>query len=431
MAAVIGALGRLAAETDPNLWLGVGLSAMLPTLVRLDGAGEAIGNAIVWEDSRAEAAAGELVQSESRATAYRNTGQLLDGRYLVPMARRLRSVGQTPDSPVDQIVGAKDYIFGRLTGEILTDPSTAAGSGVYNLHTGHYASGDWERLPEVAAATTIRPLAPGVARLLGVPAGLPVALGAADSVLGAEALGARVGRDIAIISGTSTVVLGLRERLTFDPRERALVTPLALGGYAFEMDLVATGSAFQWLARLTGAGSPEELLAEAAEVDPRSAPSVLPFLGPGEQGALWDPALRGGFTGLTLGTTRAQLMRGLTTGILLELRRCVSVLAETPDARILVAGSSLAAEFLLQDLSDATGLPVLADRSEADHSALGAVDVLLEGIGVAAARESRKFDAFTPNPEAANLWADLARRHEHAIVQERERVSNHGESDAA
>ncbi|MCW2289914.1 xylulokinase [Leucobacter luti] len=433
MAAVVGALGRLAAATRAADWVGIALSAMLPTMVRLDASGEPIGNAIVWEDNRAEPEARHLREHYPEATAYARTGQLMDGRYLVPMSARLARLDPASAERVARIVGAKDYVFAQLTGELLTDPSTAAGSGVYDLARGEYATGAWGALPTVAAATTLRGLHPGVARLVGTAPGIPVALGAADSVLGAEALGARPGHDIAIISGTSTVVLGLRETLALEPKNRALVTPLARGGYGFEMDLVATGSAFQWLAQLTGAASPAVLLEEAAPISLIEAPETLPFVGPGEQGALWDSALRGAFLGLTLGTTRGALMRGLITGVILELRRCVAVLAESPDARILVAGSSLSSELMLQDLADATGLQVAADRSDADHSALGAVGVLLDGLALPALPPITTFERFDPRPDRAVMWAELAARQETAIARERERVAgeNAGERETS
>ena len=422
MAAVVAALGELAAATPATSWVGIGLSAMLPTLVRTDHAGEPVGPAIVWEDHRAEEEAQRLHVDQAAAVAYERTGQLLDGRYLVPMHLRLAERAGADAPEVARILGAKDYLFGQLTGEVLTDPSTAAGSGVFDLTTGTYATGPWPELPAVAPATTVRGLDAGLARIVGAPAGLPVALGAADSVLGAEALGARPGRDIAVIAGTSTVVLGVRDRLAFDADRRALVTPLAQGGYGLEMDLVATGSAFQWLATLTGAGDPAILIAESAEIDPLTAPQTLPFLGPGEQGALWDPELRGGFSGLTLATTRGALMRGLANGVVLELARCVRVLAEAGDGRILVAGSSLAAPVLLQDLADACEIEVHADPSDADHSALGAVDVLLAALGTPAVRPGPDFERFLPRPSARATWAALAAQHEEAIARERERI---------
>ncbi len=427
MAAVVGALGELAQSTSAQEWIGIGLSAMLPTLVCLDDAGEPVGPAVVWEDIRAEADACELAESHPEAAAYARTGQHLDARYLVPMYRRI--VRRDPEAArrISRIAGAKDYVFARLTGHLLTDPSTAVGSGVSAVADGAHASGDWPELPEVRPATETRGLVEGVARLVGAPSGIPVALGAADSVLGAVALGARPGRDVAIISGTSTVILGTRTGPEADPGGRSLVTPLADGGFGWEMDLVATGSAFAWLAGLTGASSVEALLAEAGSVHPAEAPEVLPYLGPGEQGALWEPGLFGGFAGLTLGSTRGQLMRGLLTGIVLEARRCIAVIDPPADGRLLVAGSSARSPVLLQDLADACGRAVEADLIETDHSALGAADLVASTCGFdPASRGHGDLRRFEPRPERGELWRGLAARQERAILRERERVAGAG-----
>lgn len=443
-AAALGALARLATTTDSARWAGIGLSAMLPTLVCLDANGEAIGRAIVWEDTRAEPQAEALRSRFADAVAYERTGQVLDGRYLVPMFMRIAEHDPAAAARTVRIVGAKDYLFARLTGELLTDPSTAAGSGVYDLRSGEYAAGPWPAAPPIAPSNTIRALDDGVARLIGAPAGLPVALGAADSVLAASILPVRSGTDVAIVSGTSTVVLGPRETPEVDPGRRALVTPFAGGseghGFGLEMDLVATGSAFQWLAALTGAPSPGELMREAGEVDPLAAPGALPYLGPGEQGALWEPGLHGGFERLTLGTTRGELMRGLLTGVVLELRRCVRVLApcgpvgvERPEGatgRIVVAGTSLASPVVLQDLADACGVEVLADLNGADHSALGAVSVLLDGLAADPLSVTLDLRVFTPDPDRSTTWRTLAERHEAALDRERARLAAPAEREA-
>ena len=58
---------------------------------------------------------------------------------------------------------------------------------------------------------------------------------------------------MAYIAGTSTVILGIADRLVLDPDHRFLVTPLAVPGcWGLEMDLLATGSAITWLAGLLG-----------------------------------------------------------------------------------------------------------------------------------------------------------------------------------
>jgi xylulokinase len=316
-------------------WRAVGLSAMLPTLVLTDGAGaaatpggigapssrgslEPLGPAITWEDGRAEAEGSAFREGFGGDALYRRTGQWVDGRYLVPMALRLAAREPERVGAARYLLGAKDYLFGVLTGEALTDPSTATGTGCYDL-----AAGAWlaeavppglPRLPEIAPSTTVRPLRQAAARVLGLTPGTPVVLGAADSVLGALGLGLTTPRQVAYIAGTSTVILALSGTLELDAGHRYLVTPMASpGSWGLEMDLLATGSAHAWLAGLLAGGDQTELARLADEADPETAPLFLPYLLPGEQGARWDPDLAGALSGLHLGHGPGDLAGGCAT----------------------------------------------------------------------------------------------------------------------
>ena len=231
-------------------------------------------------------------------------------------------------------------------------------------------------LPPVLPSTASRPLRPELAARLGCGP-IPVGLGAADSVLGALGLGVRDPGQVAYVAGTSNVIMGVSGELVLDPRHRFLVTPLAEPGrWGLEMDLLATGSAVTWLAGLLGGElDAAGLVALAAGLDPALAPVVLPYLSPGEQGALWDPRLHGAVVGLHLGHGRQHLARGLVNGIVLESRRCLAVLDETGGfgRTLAVAGGSAADQRFRADLADASRRLVSMPRDDAtDYSARGA-----------------------------------------------------------
>ena len=107
------------------------------------------------------------------------------------------------------MLGAKDWLFWRLTGDYATDPSTASGFGCYGLASGAWlddvvaggrpsGAGVWPiadeaRAPVPAALTTSplrhdRPLSRGRAGSACLTV-FPVCLGGADSVLGCLGLG--------------------------------------------------------------------------------------------------------------------------------------------------------------------------------------------------------------------------------------------------
>jgi len=312
-----------------------------------------------------------------------------------------------------------------LTGEALTDPSTATGTGCYDL-----AAGAWlaeavppglPRLPEIAPSTTVRPLRQAAARVLGLTPGTPVVLGAADSVLGALGLGLTTPGQVAYIAGTSTVILALSGPLELDPGHRYLVTPMASpGSWGLEMDLLATGSAHAWLAGLLAGGDQTELARLADEADPETAPLFLPYLLPGEQGARWDPDLAGALSGLHLGHGPGDLARGLRNGIVAESRHCLAVLESAAGrGEILMAGGGALAPSLASDLADATGRAVHPPSpSLTDSSAIGAAVVAAAGAAgqVVAVRPGEGRTGLAPDRSRSAWWQAQAKRHETAVA---------------
>jgi xylulokinase len=447
--AVEQVLAQLGDVIPVQRWRAIGLSGMIPTLVTLGPTGQPNGPAITWQDGRADDLGDEFRERCGADELYRLTGQWVDGRYLLPMFGRIAQADPARAAATTAIASAKDYLFTWLTGELATDPSTAAGYGCYELETGRWsaaalataalaASGvsgvsadaaarrggaagfGSASLPAVWPSVTSRPMRAEAAAMLGCPH-IPVVLGAADSVLGALGLGVREPGQVAYIAGTSSVILGITDRLVFDPAHRFLVTPLAEPGlWGVEMDLLATGSAITWLADLLGGDlTPAGLVELAARTDPAQAPVLLPYLNPGEQGALWDPLLRGAVVGLDLSHGRGHLARALINGIVLESRRCLAVLDETCGSghAVEVAGASAANPSFRADLADATRRRVSMPRDDdTDHSARGAA--LIAAVAMGDGWPDGAFPAAgvaaEPDDARAKLWDELWAAHESA-----------------
>lgn len=408
------ALSEVARTVSPDRWRGVGLSAMLPTLVELDEAGAPVGSAITWEDARAEPDAEVLLTRFGDVALYRITGQRFDGRYLGPMHARLQRLGRAGAV----VSGAKDVLFAELTGELLTDPSTAAGSAVFDIERGEWdpdlvAAVGIPALPEVFNAATTRPMRARWRERWGLPADFPVILGGADSVLGALGVGAERHGDVAVIAGSSAIVLGISELPARDPYLRYLVTPLAGPGWGLEMDLLAMGSAFEAVARMLGMAGPAELLEAAAEISAGEAPVFLPYLTPGEQAALWDPSLTGVVHGLRLDMDRRHLSRALLTGVIVELSRCIKILESTTGVAgpVLLGGGSAVSPILWQDLADATGRDVLVEPDMSDHSALGAALFAGMSLGEHITRTPQRHRV-SPRVDRIAWWSETAARHD-------------------
>ncbi|MBV8910660.1 MAG: hypothetical protein JOZ89_07870, partial [Gammaproteobacteria bacterium] len=163
-----------------------------------------------------------------------------------------------------------------------------------------------------------------------------------------------------VTMGSSTTILDAVRERRLDPAARYLLTPhIAAGWYGREMDLLATGTGYCWLSDLLGFGDGE--FEERAACSPPGARGLTftPYLGGGEQGALWNPALRGTIGGLTLEHTPEDIARAFLEGVAFEIRRCIDVLAETARIEsVALSGPLVAHAPSLQMLVDVLDLPV-------------------------------------------------------------------------
>jgi xylulokinase len=388
---------------------GIGLAAQLPTLVAL-GNGEPLGPAIVWSDSRADAWASQLLNEQHRELFYRKTGMPIDGRYLAAMFRFHWHHRRTA---IRAVLSAKDFLCHSLTGRIVTDPSTAAGYGVRTL------DGVWDKalckfwdldtglLPPVEAANSLAgPLNPDGARLLGLAKGVPVAVGAADSVASALAMGGLAEGVVSIVMGSSSVIMDAIKRAHLDPRRRYLVTPHTHAGwFGREMDILAAGSGRRWLERLFGWN--------AGEVESRSNESppgsnrlfFAPYLAGGEQGAVWDPTLSAVLHGLALHHRPADIARAFLEGVQFEIRRCVEVLEESgPIKRVVVAGHVVTNPSLLQLMADILNRP-LTIFTHHSPAAIGAALLVPAGVRIEASADNWRQSGNKPGTAAASYEA--------------------------
>ncbi|MGH2843405.1 MAG: FGGY family carbohydrate kinase, partial [Solirubrobacteraceae bacterium] len=103
-------LARLRDSVPARAWRGIGLSAMIPTLVPLDQRLAPLGPAITWEDARAQCHGRRLRAALGGEWLYERTGQWLDGRYLLAMYARLAAEAPVLAARTHHIAGAKDLL---------------------------------------------------------------------------------------------------------------------------------------------------------------------------------------------------------------------------------------------------------------------------------------------------------------------------------
>lgn len=404
LAALETAVNQLDGEIAKNV-SAIGLTGQLPTLVCLQG-DRPLPSAITWMDSRADAWASGFLDEPKRQMIYERTGMPIDGRYLAPMFRHhLDCFGKD----LSAILSAKDFLHFALTGQLTTDPSTAAGYGLYDLDKKSWARelcDIWgvpeALLPATRPAESTSPLRGDVAVRLGLPSGLPVAVGCADSVASVYAMAGVDSGTVCVTTGSSTIIMdSLRDPLR-DPQRRYLLTPHAVeGAFGREMDLLSTGTSYRWLNDLLGWDNGRIDAAAAASQAGANGLMFSPYLAGGEQGALWNPNLRGVLHGLTVQHKAQDIARAYLEGVQFEIRRCVDILAETSKIeRVVLAGHAVSHPSTRQMLADILGRPVVSYH----HSSPAAIGAALLAVpsGERPATTTSQADVVVPSAATSN-----------------------------
>ena len=344
----------------------IGLSGQMHGLVMASAAGEALRPALLWADSRATSSlhAYRLLGSRALARLANPLAPGMTGPLLMWIAEhepRMYNEARWALQP-------KDWLRARLTGEVHAEPSDASGTLLYDV------MGDrWDR--EVVSAlgldaTLLAPLLPSAGALagyltaeagpdLGLPAGSPVAAGAADTA--AAALGSGVGAgDIQLTVGTGAQVI----RPLAEPVSRAedginLYRLASPDGWYHMGATLSAGLSLNWV-RGTMNATWAQLYASADHLGQAHDPIFVPHLA-GERTPYSDPALRGSWTALSLSADRESLLRSALEGTAFAIRDALdALLAGQCPSRLRLAGGGTLAAGWRQLLADVLGLPLYA-----------------------------------------------------------------------
>ena len=230
------------------------------------------------------------------------------------------------------------------------------------------------------ATTPAGAVGPEWARRLGIPAGLPVAIGEFDVHYGAVACGIRAGTLVKVI-GTSTcdcAVVAMDRKVPDIPGICGIVPGAILPGfYGIEAGQSAVGDIFNWWVGTICGGDPDHharLTAEAARLAPGESGVLALDWQNGNRTVLADPRLTGLLVGCTLHTSQAQVYRALIEGTAFGARKILERLSAygVPTRHIVCAGGIAEKNALLMQIyADVTGCTLLVSGSN-QACALGA-----------------------------------------------------------
>ncbi len=319
---------------------GISLSGQMHSSVFLDKNQQVIRPAILWSDTRTSAQCREI---EKKAGGLNNLINLVSNPALegftAPKILWLRENEPDNFQKLDLVLLPKDYIRYKLTGELNTEVSDAAGTLLLNVETKNWSGELLEKLgldqnilPQVIESVDIAgKVISSVARETGLKEGIPVVAGGADNACGAAGSGIiKEGRVMASI-GTSGVILAHSNRPAADDKGRIHLFNHTKPDSWYMMGVVlSAGMCYSWMKeKMFNNIFDYQALDKKAEMTEAGSEGLifLPYLY-GERTPHADANARGVFFGISAKHNYGHFARSVMEGVAFALRDSLELIKE-------------------------------------------------------------------------------------------------------
>ena len=357
------------------------------TVVWRRDTGQAIYNAIVWQDRRAEPECLRLREAGAAPLVQQKTGLLIDAYFSatklqwilnnVAGARDMAARGELAFGTVDS------WLMWQLTGGAVhaTDVSNAARTMLFNIH-----SNQWDdellKLLDIPKSVLpeVHPSASDFGRTQAQWLGHELAIGGVagdqqSALFGQACFQAGQAKNT---YGTGCFML-MHTGNQFQTSHNGLITTSAAQAdrtpaYALEGSVFIGGAVVQWLRDGLRAFDKSADVQALAESVPDSGGVVLVPAFTGLGAPYWQADARGAMVGLSRGTTMAHIARAALESIAFQSTALLQAMnrdAAQPVTELRVDGGACVNNLLMQFQADLLGIPVL--RPEViETTALGA-----------------------------------------------------------
>ena len=412
---------------SPSNVVGIGVDTTGSTPIPVDENGIALAtkpefknelaaHAWLWKDHTSHAEADEITRliQDTDAPYLNQCGGIYSSEWFWSKMLRCSRTAPEVAAAAASWVELADFIPATITGN--TDPETMPRGICAAGHKAMYSE-KWDGLPAADFLVKLDPnlvrwrystkavasnhqagqLTPQFAEAVGLPVGIPVAVGAFDAHMGAVGAGAGSGTLVKIM-GTSTcdcLPAPLDRPLPDIPGVCGIVPESIMPGmYGIEAGQSAVGDIFDWFVKNlspeeygNGGDAHQKLSSVAAKLKPGESGLVALDWNNGNRTVLVDPLLTGTLIGQTLHTTAPEIYRALVEatafGALTIIRR-VEEYGVDVEQVINCGGIAEKNPFIMQVYADVCNRPMKISRS-GQTCALGAA---IFGAVAAGAHES-------------------------------------------
>lgn len=399
--------------------LAVCIDSATHTAVLCDGDAAPLRDAIHWTDTRSIKQAAFLAENYGEMI-FKRAYHKPDTIWTLPQLMWVRENEPELFKKIKYIFFEKDYIRYFLTGVYCTDPIEAQGSMLFDFNENNWseelcrlAGLDMSILPPLKAPTDIvGTVTKSAAQETGLKAGTSVVQGSTDTVMEVFASGAVKKGDITVKLATAGRICVITDR-AYPHKYLINYSHIVPGLWYPGTATKSCAASYRWY-RDTFGGAYKELDEGAAAVTEGCNGLMFhPYLN-GELTPYGDPQLKGSFTGVSAGHTKAHFTRAVMEGVSLSLLDCKRALDEIGidySNEATVIGGGAKGELWRQITADILGISLTTTRSS--DSSLGSAMLAGLAVGVWDSAEKaaqscvKKVSVTHPNPEKTKTYSKI------------------------
>ncbi len=327
--AVCDGLRELTAGADKAQIAGIGCGGQMHGLVALDGEDRVIRPAILWNDGRTGEEVEYLNSVVGKERLSELTANIAFAGFTAPKLLWMRRHEPENFARIQKIMLPKDYVNYMLTGVHCCDYSDASGMLLLDVKNRRWSPEMLEicglraeQMPRLFESyEVVGTLRKELAEELGLPENLRVVAGAGDNAAAAVGTGV-VGEGGCNISlGTSGTVFISSARFGVDPNNALHAFAHADGGWHLMGCMLSAASCNKWLCDdvLRSTDYAAEQASITDERLGRNHVFFLPYL-MGERSPINDVNARGAFIGMTMDSSRSDLVQAVLEGVAFAIR---------------------------------------------------------------------------------------------------------------
>ena len=314
---------------DANAVKGIGVGGQMHGLVALDENDNVIRPAILWNDGRTAEETEWLNTKVGKGKLSEYTGNIAFAGFTAPKLLWMKKHEPENFARIKKIMLPKDYINYRLTGIHSCDYSDASGMLLLDVKNRCWSQQMLDicgirevQMPQLFESyEVIGTLLPEIATALGLSEHVKVVAGAGDNAAAAVGTGT-VGNGACNISlGTSGTIFIASDTFGVDPNNALHAFCHADGRYHLMGCMLSAASCNKWFCEKILKTA--DYAAEQADItDDRLGNNrvfFLPYL-MGERSPINDTDARGTFIGLSMDTTRADMVQAVLEGVAFAIR---------------------------------------------------------------------------------------------------------------